>query len=117
MDTLYILRDPHDDQVRYVGVTSQPLAQRLYSHISDAIRCPASIRRAKRRWVADLHAQGLAPIIEALGIVEPGHGDLICRLEEATMAHYRSIGAPLLNVQRTARSPESRNRKVSSHVQ
>lgn len=116
MDTLYILRDPRDDQVRYVGVTARSLAARLTAHIHDAIRCSPACRRAKRQWLAELHGLGLAPVIEALGIVEPGHGELICRLEEATMAHYRSIGAPLLNVQRVARSPQSRTGKVSSHV-
>jgi hypothetical protein len=64
--TIYALRDPRTNGIRYVGVTTQKLAKRLSSHIRilrDTPRCT---------WIREVLACGLQPSIEAM---ETGSGD------------------------------------------
>lgn len=57
---IYVLIDPRDGEIRYVGRTVQSLEQRLLQHIQKSTK--KSHRRAV--WIRDLQANGLVPSIE-----------------------------------------------------
>lgn len=57
--TVYVLIDPRDDRVRYVGATTQMLKDRLQGHMT---RAAARVKA----WIDDLAADGLTPRIEPI---------------------------------------------------
>src|SRR5580692_2736393 len=57
---IYALVDPRDSRVRYVGVTSRTLADRLRFHLEK----PTNART--RAWFSDLARAGLRPYISLL---------------------------------------------------
>ncbi|WP_405103000.1 hypothetical protein [Micromonospora sp. NBC_01412] len=88
--TVYVLRDPRDLRVCYVGATTVPLATRLNGHLSS----PAS--DALRAWIAELKAVGLVPMIEPLREGVPVAGLAVAETAEI---HARTLRRePLLNV-------------------
>lgn len=92
---IYILRDPRDGSVRYVGKTKRSLKQRLKGHINDARLCHRYRSVSYRdRWIAKLLRNGLAPTIESIEIV---HGRDWAAAEMRWIAHFRSLGAKLTN--------------------
>jgi hypothetical protein len=62
---IYVLLDPRDNQVRYVGKTTQPL-KRLKSHISECKSEKTKHRRAK--WIRRIIKENLIPIIKFVKI-------------------------------------------------
>lgn len=98
---LYILRDPIDKTVRYVGITSKTASQRLARHIKDA---KAKLRRGqylsrKEKWLLDLDGQKIQPIIE---IVEENLSEYEAEIKERELIklHGRLYdGGLLFNVQ------------------
>lgn len=64
--SVYVLRDPRNNAIRYVGVTTRELAKRLAGHIQKLHDTP------KCAWIRDLIACDLRPTIEA---VDSGSGD------------------------------------------
>jgi hypothetical protein len=62
---IYVLIDPRDNQIRYVGKTTQPL-KRLKSHIYECKNKKYKHRRAK--WVRNLIKENLIPIIKFVKI-------------------------------------------------
>jgi hypothetical protein len=92
---IYVLTDPRDGAVRYVGRTFH-LPTRLGSHIRQA-----SYRRTRKdRWICELLLLDLSPDAHA---VETGWGDGWLERERHWIAHYRSLGSRLTNVGATAR--------------
>ncbi len=89
MVEIYVLRDPIDGTVRYVG-SSVNAAKRAVSHW-------ASPNRDKQDWLLALHARGLKPVVEVLLTV---HEDDAEREETRCMEVLARWGAPLYNVQR-----------------
>ena len=61
MYTIYALLDPRDSQVRYVGVTRQPLKRRLHGHIARSTESTSA-------WVKELRALSLRPSIVPLEV-------------------------------------------------
>lgn len=61
--TIYALVDPADDCVRYVGMTTMKLAQRLAFHLKRATN------DAMRRWFRELRTVNLRPVAVALEYV------------------------------------------------
>lgn len=88
--TIYVLKCPKTDAVRYVGKTTMRLCARLAGHM----RCNPNTRSG--RWCGVLTAQGLRPTILAIEVVPTG-GDWAER-ERHWIRHYRSLGAKLTNV-------------------
>lgn len=87
---VYVLRDPRDPTPRYVGVTFQRPGRRLRQHVSAG----RSMRHLPvARWVGSLLKVGLEPVMEVL----PDTGDPYA-VEIATIALYRTLGYPLLNL-------------------
>lgn len=56
---VYHLVDPRCRTVRYVGKTAKPAA-RLRAHIRESIEAQNT---DKKRWIADLLAQGMEPVM------------------------------------------------------
>lgn len=87
---VYVLRDPRDSTPRYVGVTLQLPAKRLQQHVTAG----RSMRHLPvARWIGSLLKAGLEPVMEVL----PSAGDPY-EVEVVTIAAYRALGYPLLNV-------------------
>lgn len=87
---IYKLIDPTDDQIRYIGVTSNELKYRLKSHMSD------NSKTHKCNWISKLKNIGLKPIIE---LIE----DNIALREEASekeifyIDRFKKLGYKLTN--------------------
>lgn len=92
---VYVLRDPRDKAVRYVGCTRQKIERRLQGHVSDAMGKKQEARNAaKNGWVRDLVHVGLVPEIE---ILEEVSSDVAESHETAWILLYRRRGAKLYN--------------------
>lgn len=92
--TIYLLIDPRNGEIRYVGATYQNTATRLSAHL-----CELGSKR-KRAWIKELRAEGLKPKIEKL---------FTCRLsqeaarrEAVWIRRLRKAGCDLLNGVSTA---------------
>lgn len=85
---IYVLTDPRNHEVRYVGRTMMPLAVRLNQHLSDK----GSVR--KRQWIAELKELGLKPIIELIDRVEYVYQS---GAELMWIRRYEKAGANLTN--------------------
>lgn len=90
---IYILRDPRDNEVRYVGKTVRGLGARLRAHICRTNLTP---KRHSSRWIAGLVQGGLLPLIEQIETV-PADADWQER-ERFWIAEYRQQGARLTNL-------------------
>lgn len=88
---VYVLRDPRDRRIRYVGWTSKPQARRLREHVYDARR---GLQCHRAKWIRVLLALGLAPTIY---VIERGAGDAWQVRERHWIARCRSIGCDLTN--------------------
>lgn len=89
MKTIYVLRDPRDGCVRYVGATQSALYRRCATHRGMS-RCMTS-RVAV--WLRELLEQGYRPTIEK---IEEPTSDWE-NAERAAIARYRATGVDLLN--------------------
>lgn len=108
--TVYLLRDPRDGQVRYVGITRGRLSRRLAQHRY------TSDNPHKRNWFRLLDRLGLKAIIEEIERVpESISGDV----ERKWIAHYIGLGIRLLNgtsggERGNSPSPEVRRRIIEN---
>lgn len=91
MDKIYILREPLNYSIRYVGYTHQELRQRLKEHKYESM-----IKRShKNNWLRSLYSSGLAPIIEEIELV--GSEFSWADRERYWIKYYRSVGCDLTN--------------------
>lgn len=85
---VYVLRCPDSNDVRYVGVTREGI-KRLNRHIREA-----RARRSHRHcWINKLEREGKRPVFE---VVEGDVADW-SEAERRWIAHYRALGARLVN--------------------
>lgn len=94
MTAIYLLIDPRDRRVRYVGQTTKP-RKRLDTHRNYATEPVAS-------WVDELRQVGMVPAMRIIGRV--ADADALESEREAILFH-RSVGSPILNVNITHRDP------------
>ena len=85
---IYVLVDPRDEEIRYVGWTIRTLPQRLRSHLRD--KYPGH----KTRWVQMLRRLGLKPRIDLIQEVP-----LLdwAAAERYWIGYFRSMGCRLTN--------------------
>lgn len=85
---IYVLKDPRDGEVRYVGFTID-IKRRYRNHITSSQR----EKTYKANWIRSVLRAGFKPALE---IIESGYGDWQER-EAHWIEYYRSIGARLTN--------------------
>lgn len=99
---VYILKDPNNNIVRYVGLTSKDPAHRLNMHIKEAKTKQRYNRHLsnKENWILSLALDLQKPIVECL--VEDVSKEVGILVERNIIAIYRRIcdGGTLLNVQK-----------------
>lgn len=89
---IYRLICPILNQVRYIGITSQPLERRLAGHMRKE-----SGTEQKYAWIDTLRSHGLTPLIEAIATAP---NELQAKQAEQTwIDHYIQLGCPLTNVE------------------
>jgi predicted GIY-YIG superfamily endonuclease len=84
MVSIYVLIDPRDDRVKYVGQTRDPKS-RMWNHISNRARLP---------FVQELYTEGLRP---RLTVVQQCALEIADEREAWWIQHYRTLGEPLVN--------------------
>jgi len=84
--SIYVLEDPEDGSIFYVGKTESKLAVRLRGHICDAL----AGRHAGSAEIQKIIASGSRPIIREIAVVAAGE-DWVT-VERKWIAHYRTIG-------------------------
>lgn len=89
---IYVLIDPRDNEIRYVGKTFGEIEKRLKGHIYDARCRPGTGWRA--RWVNKLVRMGLPPRIE---LVQAVPRTTWKEAESYWIGYYRSLGCLLTN--------------------
>lgn len=94
MGTIYVLADPRNRCLRYVGKTKKTISERLDGRVN-SVRFGAPARRTHLwTWLNSLRERGMKPIIEILELVEN------CRLNEREIywiARMRALPADLVN--------------------
>ena len=88
---IYLLVDPRDGAVRYVGCTIDP-DTRLSAHESSA---RVGKESPKDDWIRELHAIGLAPLLRVIG--EAATVGAAACLEQEWIVHHLSDEADLFN--------------------
>lgn len=88
---VYLLIDPRDAAVRYVGVSHVP-KRRYREHLKEAVQGRTT---PKDDWVRSLLATG--EYVPNMEIVDSGHGDGV-DAERAWIAKMREAGCPLTNL-------------------
>lgn len=87
--TIYALLDPHNECVRYIGVTKRTPEQRLHSHLKAA---KAGSTYRVHNWMRKIVVKPLLRVIELCD--ERSWSDA----ERRWIAHYRSLGCELTNI-------------------
>jgi GIY-YIG catalytic domain len=97
---IYALVDPRDNGVRYIGITTKSVDERLTQHLNDAW-----YNKEKKAWFTELKRLGLAPEMEILQVIEGGpDAQYIAKeREEYWIQEYLRLGIPLLNVRGVAK--------------
>jgi len=87
--TLYGLKHPKESRIRYIGITSDLLLNRLYGHRKDSGR-----NLHKNRWFSKMLPLIPEIVPFAVGLTE----DQACDLEIAVIKGLRELGEDLLNI-------------------
>jgi hypothetical protein len=102
--TIYVLIDPRDHEIRYVGQTSRTLPQRLAEHCRGNGGGGSVI---KRSWFDELERYGLAPECRAVQVLPISAWG---SAERYWISHFRAIGCALLN-RANGQSNDARSRR------
>jgi len=91
MNYIYALKDPRDNEVKYIGKTSSP-RRRLTEHLSQSSLNKYPQTKVKE-WIKEVKALGLKPIMSVLESVESNWQSQ----EKFWINQFRENGARLLN--------------------
>lgn len=100
---IYVLLDPRDDTVRYIGVTKLDILKRLDSHIEH----PSN--RFAAEWFESLSSIGMRPNIEPIEIVSDALWE---KRERYWIASARQLRATLLNISPGGRGNKRRHKNI-----
>ena len=92
--SIYVLRDPRDGRVRYVGASAN-VGHRLSGHLYDALRKKTKSQRPVAVWIRSLHSLRLQPQLEV--VEQVAFGTETDASEKKWIRHYRDAGELLLN--------------------
>lgn len=99
---VYVLKDPLDEVVKYVGLTSKDVRHRLRMHIKEAKTKQRYSRylSAKESWILSLIKKGQEPTVQCM--VENVTKEIGIMVEQNIIAIIRRVcdGGTLLNVQK-----------------
>ena len=95
MITIYTLKDPITNEVRYIGKTKRKLVDRMYSHTSNYKL--EKEKSYKNSWIKSLKNKNLKPIIEELDLVEENNWEF---WEQFYINLFKSWGFKLTNMTR-----------------
>lgn len=101
---IYVLIDPKDQSVRYVGKTSNPKS-RLSGHITECKKENVMHRRA--RWIRSLLRENLKPIINFIKVCPLNDFE---KVEEHYIKHFKSY--KLTNSDETGQGNKNRIKEV-----
>lgn len=108
--SIYILVDPRDRRVRYVGQTRNP-AGRVRSHAV----LSSEMTPRKRAWIESLKRDELSPRMIIIG--EEPDARLALEGEQVAISFYAASGADLLNSPAVGRKPlATEDRPVNAGV-
>ena len=93
MITIYTLKDPITNEVRYIGKTKRKLVDRMYSHTSNYKL--EKEKSYKNSWIKSLKNKNLKPIIEELDLVEDNNWEF---WEQFYINLFKSWGFNLTNM-------------------
>lgn len=89
---IYTLRDPRNNDIRYVGLTVESLERRLYNHISSAENTSN-----KKIWINELLKENIKPVIEIVEEVDVLNRKDAEIIEQSYIFQFRGWGFNLLN--------------------
>lgn len=109
--SIYVLRDPRTNEIRYVGFTAETLRRRLGRHLSDA-----TLKRKTHchRWILALRSLELIPSIEA---IEQGSGPEWANVEQKWISFYRNNGTRLTNLTDGGEGGHGSRKRYLTHEQ
>lgn len=93
MILIYTLNDPITNEVRYIGITSKTLKERLRHHLKDAN--VFKLKSHKKYWIRQLLDKGMSPIIVLLETCNDYESGLKREIE--LISEYKSLGYNLVN--------------------
>ena len=96
---IYTLADPIAGDIRYVGMTTASLSERLHNHIKSVKYRKRPSKNGKQRWIEQLIKQGLKPIIEEIETVEGNVHEIEYTVESYWIWQFKVWGFDLLNIQ------------------
>jgi len=88
---IYALKDPRNQEIRYIGKTIQPLKTRLCGHIAESVKS----KHHKACWIQSLTKIGLKPEIE---LIEKCYTENWKEREKYWINHFRNLNRKLTNV-------------------
>lgn len=86
--SIYVLKDPKTDEIRYVGKTKRDINKRLTQHIFD------KRETQKYFWILQLKNEGLKPIIEVIEFCTDNDWS---EREIYWIQHYKDLNCNLTN--------------------
>ena len=92
--TVYLLIDPRDGEIHYVGGTKQNLNYRLTAHIKEAFRS-GTRKNDKSIWIRELYYENLKPMLEPLVSYENARD--MAFAESAWIRRLQAAGCQLFN--------------------
>ncbi len=87
--SIYILIDPRDEEIRYVGLTTQGIKKRLKQHLIEKRH-----HGHYTHWMGKLRRLGLSPRIE---VVQEVPREWVAQAEVYWISHFRDRGCRLVN--------------------
>lgn len=108
---IYVLKDPRNNQIRYVGVTTQKLNQRLAQHINAAKR---NEMRHVCKWIKSLLKIDLRPIIEQIDEVSDNDWQ---KWEIYYISYYKEIGCNLTNIDKGGNGVVTAEKRNKSSIE
>jgi len=115
--TIYTLRSPESDEIRYVGYTGKQLFKRLAEHIKNVTEARNNSRHWNKRlsWINSLLCKGLNPIIEELEICESS--EIAKSLEIYWISQLKQWGFKLTNMTRGGDGGDTYSEKSIEELQ